>query len=144
MEELMLLNCGAREDFWESLGLQGDQIVNPKGNQPWILIERSDAEVEAPMICLSDVKSWLIGKDPDTGKDCRWEKEMTEDEMVACHHWLNELEFVQASGVGDGQGGLVCRSTLGRKELDKTEWLKWTDWPIGTSESLLKNLFIGG
>ena len=62
--------------------------------------------------------------DPDTGKDCRWEeKEMTEDEMVACHHRLNGLEFVQAPGVGDGRGGLACCDSWGRKESDTTEQL---------------------
>ena len=79
----MLSNCGV-EDSWESLGLQGDQ-VSPKGNQPWIFIGRNDAdaEAEAPILWPSDVKSWLIGKDPDAGKD--WgqkEKRAEEDELV--------------------------------------------------------------
>ena len=67
----------------ESLGQQGDQIVNPKGNKPWIFIGRMDAEAEAPILWPSDVKSWLNGKDPDAGKD--WGQEemgVTEDEMV--------------------------------------------------------------
>ena len=78
----MLLNCGA-EDSWESLGLQGDQIVNPKGNQSWIYIGRIDAEAEAPIIWPPVVKNLLIGKDPDAAKDWRQEKKgVTENEMV--------------------------------------------------------------
>ena len=74
----------------ESLGQQGDQIVNPKGNKLWIFIGRMDAEAEAPILWPSDVKSWLNGKDPDAGKD--WgqeEKGITQDEMVGWHHWLS-------------------------------------------------------
>ena len=68
--------------------------VNPKGNESWIFIARSDAEAEAPILWPPDVKSWLVEKDPDAGKDWRWEKKgTTEDEMVGCHHWLNGREF---------------------------------------------------
>ena len=64
--------------------------VHPKGSQAWIVTGRTDAEAEAPIIWLSDGKNWLIWKDPDAGKDCRWEeKGTTEDEMVEWHHWLN-------------------------------------------------------
>ena len=79
----MLLNCGPREDFWETLGLQGDKPVHPKGNQPWIFIGRTDAEAEVSILWPPDAKNWLIGKDTDVGKD--WgqeEKRATEDEMV--------------------------------------------------------------
>ena len=66
--------------------------VNPKGNQPWIFIGRTDAEVEAPILWPPDVKSWLIGKDPDAGKDWRQkEKRVAEDDMVRWHHWLNGM-----------------------------------------------------
>ena len=65
----MLLNCGADEDFWESIGLQGDQPVNPKENQPWIFIGEIDAEADAPILWPPDAKSWLIRKDPEAGKD---------------------------------------------------------------------------
>ena len=76
----MLLNYGVGEDSWESLGLQG---VNPKGNQSWIFIERTDAESETSILWPPDAKDWLIGKDPDARKDWRQEeKGMTEDEMV--------------------------------------------------------------
>ena len=81
--------------------------VNPKGNQSWILIGRTDAET--PILWLPDAKNWLIGKDPDAGKDWRQkEKGMTQDEMVGWHHQLNGHEFEQAPRVGDGQEGLVC------------------------------------
>ena len=104
------------------------QPVHPKGDQSWVSIRRTDAEVEAPILWPPDVRNWLIGKDPDAGKDWgRQEKGTTEDEMVGWHHWLNGHEFEQALGVGDGQGGLVCCSPWCHKELDTTEWLNWTD-----------------
>ena len=103
------------------------QPVHPKGNQPWIFIGRTDAEAETPILWPPDVKNWLIGKDPDAGKDWRRvEKGTTEDEMVGWHHRLSGHEFEQAPGVGDGQGGLACCSPWGCKESDTTEWLKWT------------------
>ena len=67
--------------------------VNPKRNQLWIVIGRTDAEAEVPILWPPDVKSWFIGKDPDSGKDWRQEKGMTENEMVGWHHWLNGHEF---------------------------------------------------
>ena len=70
------------------------QPVHPTGNQSWIFIGRTEAEVETPILWLPDAKNWLIGKDPDAGKDWRQEeKGMTEDEMVGWHHWLNGHEF---------------------------------------------------
>ena len=69
------------------------QPVNPKGNQFWIFIERTDAEAETSLLWLLDMKGWLIGKRPDAGKDWRWDKGMTEDEMVGWHHQLNGHEF---------------------------------------------------
>ena len=101
--------------------------VNPKGNQAWIFIRRTDAEAETLILWPPDVKNWLIRKDPDAGKDWRQEeKGMTEDEMVGWHHWLDGHELEQAPGVGGGQGGLACCSPWGRKESDTTVWLKWT------------------
>ena len=83
--------------------------VNPKGNQSWIFIGRTDAETEALILWPPDGKSRLIGKDPDAGKDWRQEeKRTTEDQMVIRHHWLNGHEFVQTSGDSEGQGSLVC------------------------------------
>ena len=81
-------------------------------------------EVETPILWPPDTKNWLIGKDPDVGKDWRQkEKGMTEDEMVEWHHRLDGHEFEQAPGVGDGQGGLMCCSSWSHKELGTTEWL---------------------
>ena len=78
--------------------------VNPKGNQSWILIGRTDAEAEAPILWPLVAKSWLIEKDPDAGKDWRQEvKGTTEDEMVGRNHGLDGHEFEQALGLGDGQ-----------------------------------------
>ena len=115
-EELMLLHCGVGEDSWESLGLQGDQTVNPEGNQSWIFTGRTDAEADTPILWPPDAKNWLIGEDPDAGKDWRQEeKGMTEEEIVGWHHWLDGLEFEQAPGVGDGQGSLVCCSPWSRR-----------------------------
>ena len=104
------------------------KLVNPKGNQSWIFIGRIDAEAATSILWPPDVKNWLIGKDPDAGKDWRWkEKGTTEDEMVGWHHRLDGQEFEQAQGVGDGQGCLACCSPWGHKELDMTEWLNWTE-----------------
>ena len=97
--------------------------VNPKGNQPWIFTGRTDAE--APMLWPPDSKSWLIGKDPDTGKDWRQEKGITEDEMVGWNHWLNWHEFEQALRDGEGPGSLACCSPWRHKELDTTERLNY-------------------
>ena len=95
------------------------QQANPNGNQSWIFTERTDAEAEAPVLWPPDGKNWLIGKDPDTGKDRRWEeKGMTEDEMIGWHNRLDEHEFEHALGVGDGQGSLVCYSSEGHKQLN--------------------------
>ena len=96
--------------------------VSPKGNHSWIFTGRTDADAEAPILWPPDVKSWLIGKDPDAGKDWRREeKGTTEDEMVGWNHWSE-----QAPGGGDGQGSLGCCSPWGRKESDMAELLNWT------------------
>ena len=103
------------------------QPVNPKGNQSWIFIGRTDAEAEALILWPPDVKNWLLGKDPDAGKEWRQEeKGTTEDEMVGWHHRLDGHEFEQALGAGDGQEGLVCYSPWGHKESDMIERLDWT------------------
>ena len=83
--------------------------VNPKGNHSWIFIGRTD--IEAPLLWPPDVKSQLIGKDPEAGKDW-WQEEKgtTEDEMVGWHHWLNGHEFAQTLGDGEEQRSLVCCS----------------------------------
>ena len=97
-------------------------------NQSWIFIGRTAAEAEIPILWPPDAKNWLIWKDPDTGKDWRQEeKGTTEDEMVGWHHWLNGRESEWTPGVGDGQGGLACCDSWGRKESDTTERLNWTE-----------------
>ena len=79
----MLLNYGAGEDFWESFGPPGDQTSHSKISQSWILIWRTDAEVEAPILLPSHEKSQLIGKDPDAGKDWGQEENgVAEDDIV--------------------------------------------------------------
>ena len=89
---------------------------------------RTDAEAETPILWPPHAKIWLIGKDPDAGKHCgQEEKGTTEDEMAGWHHWLDAHEFGLTPGVGDGQGGLVCYSSWGRKESDMTEQLNWTE-----------------
>ena len=104
------------------------QPVHPKGDQSWVFIRRSDVETETPILWPPDGKSWLIGQDPDAGKDWRQEeKGTTEDEIVGWHHRLNGHWFGWTPGVGDGQGGVVCCSSLGCKELDMTERLNWTE-----------------
>ena len=88
---------------------------------------RTDTEAEASILWPPDVKNWLIGKDPNGGKDWRQEEEgTTENEMVGWHHQLDGHEFEQGPGVGDGQGSLACCSPWGQKDLDMTEWLNWT------------------
>ena len=104
------------------------QPVHPKGDQSWVFIGRIDVEAETPILWPPDAKSWLIWKDPDAGKDWGQEKKgTTEDEMVGWHHRLDGHGFGWTLGVGDGQGGLACCSSWGRKELDTTEWLNWTE-----------------
>ena len=102
------------------------QPVHPKGNQSWIFIGRTDANTEALILWPPDVKNWLIGKDPDAGKDwSQEEKGTTEDEMTGWHHQLDEHEFEQAPDAGNGQGSLACCSPWGHKLWT---WLRgWTD-----------------
>ena len=104
------------------------QPVHPKGDQSWVFFGRTDATAETPILWPPHVKSWLIGKDSDAGRD--WgqeEKGTTEDEKAGWHHWLYGHEFVWTLRVGDGQGGLVCCDSWGRKESDMTERLNWTE-----------------
>ena len=99
-----------------------------KEDRSWVFFKRTDTEAETPILWPPHAKSWLIGKDPDAGKD--WgqeEKGTTEDEMAGWHHWLNGRESGWTPGVGDGQGGLACCNSWGHKESDTTEWLNWTE-----------------
>ena len=118
------------------------QPVHPKGNQSWIFIGRTDAEVETPILWPPDAKIWLIWKEPDAGKDWRQEeKGTTEDEMVGWHHQLNEHGFGWTPGVGDGQGGLACCGSWGCKESDMTERLNWTELNVSFAFQIILNLF---
>ena len=103
------------------LGCKEIQPVHSKGDQSWVFLARTDAEAETPILWPPDVKSCLIGKDPDAGRD--WEQEekwTTEFEMAGWHHRLDGHEFECTRGVGDRQGGLTCYNSWGRKELDMT------------------------
>ena len=103
------------------------QPVHPKGDQSWVFIGRTDAQTETPILWPPHAKSWLIGKDPDAGRDWGQEKKgMTEDEMAGWHHRLDGHESEWTPGVGDGQGSLCC-SSWGRKESDTNEWLNWSE-----------------
>ena len=89
----MLLNCGVGEDSWESLGLQGDP--HPKGDQSWVFIGKTGAEAETPMLSPPHAKSWLIGKDPDTGRD--WGQEEKDERM----RWLDGITDSMHMSVGE-------------------------------------------
>ena len=104
------------------------QPVHSEGDQPWDFFGRNDAEAETPVLWPPHAKSWLIGKDSDGGRD--WgqeEKGTTEDEMAGWHHRLDGRESEWTPRVGDGQGGLACCDSWGRKESDTTERLIWSD-----------------
>ena len=102
------------------------QPVHPKGDQSWVFIARTNVEPEVPILWPPDAKSWIIGKDPDAGKDLGQEKGMTEDEMVGWHHRLNGHGFGWTAGVGDGQGGLAA--ALHGVANCQTGLSNWTDW----------------
>ena len=101
------------------------QPVHSEGDQPWDFFGRNDAEAETPVLWPPHAKSWLIGKDSDAGSNWRQEeKGMTEDEMAGWCHWLDGRESEWTPGVGDGQEGLACCDSWGRKE----SWTDWSDW----------------
>ena len=101
--------------------------VNPKGNQPWIFIGRTDIEAEAPILWPPDANSWLTEKDSDVEKDWgQYKKQEAEDEMIGWYHQHNGHEFEQTLGDSDGQGSVACCSPWGCKELGTTEWLATT------------------
>ena len=105
------------------------QPVHPKGDQSWVFIGRTDAEAETPVLWSHHVKSWLIGKDPDAGRD--WgqeEKRATEDEMVGWHLWLDGHGFELTQGDGEGQGGLACYSPWVSKSLTWLSYWTTTRW----------------
>ena len=106
------------------------QPIHPKGDQSWVFIGRTDAKAETPILWPPHVKSWLIEKDSIAGRD--WgqeEKGTTEDEIAGWHHWLNGRESEWTLGVGDGQGGLACCDSWGRKG-SQTRLSDWTELSI--------------
>ena len=114
------------------------QPVHSKGDQPWVLFGRNDAKAETLVLWSPHVKSWLIGKDSDAGRN--WgqeEKGMTEDEMAGWHHRLDGRESEWTPGVGDGQVGLACCDSWGRKESDTIERLNWTEFTLIVSSWVL-------
>ena len=116
------------------------QPVHSKGDRSWVFFGRTDAKAETLILWPPHAKSCLIGKDPDAGRG--WgqeEKGTTEDEMAAWHHQLHEHEFGWTPGVGDGQGGLACCNSWGRKESDMTERLHWTELMKGKFPWEIKN-----
>ena len=111
------------------------QPVHSDGDQLWDFFGRNDAKAEAPVLWPPHAKRWFIGKDSDAGRD--WGQEevgTTEDEMAGWHHGHNGRESEWTPWDGDGQGGLVCCDSSGRKELKTTEWLNWTDCPFYNSQ----------
>ena len=130
--EFYILCCHSRHKsriFENGFVCKEIQPVHPKGDQSWVFIGRTDAEAETLILWPPQVKIWLIGKDSDAGRD--WGQEemgTTEDEMAGWHHRLNGCEFEWTLGVGDGQGGLGCCDSWGRKELEwKATELNWTE-----------------
>ena len=140
----------SREVYWSGLpfpspGLQSEKIwkrwcvfscalknvlmwSKSEREKQWDFFGRNDAKAETPVLWPPHAKSWLIGKDSDAGRDWgKEEKGKTEDEMAEWHHWLDGRESEWTPGVGDGQGGLACCDSWGRKESDTTEWLIWSD-----------------
>ena len=116
------------------------QPAHSKGAQSWVFIRRTDAKAETPILWPPHGKSWLIGKDPDAGRDWgQGEKGTTEDEMAGWHHRLDAHGFGWTLGVGDGQGGLACYNSWGGKQSDTTEWLNWTDWVCTGAHTFLFN-----
>ena len=103
------------------------QPVHSEGDQPWVFFGRNDAKAETPVLWPPHVKSWLIGKDSDAGRDWWQEEGTTEDEMAGWHQWLDGHEFGWTPGIGDGQGVLMCCDSWRRKKSDTTEQLNWTE-----------------
>ena len=129
-KELMLWTVALEKTLASPLDYKEIQPVHPKGDQSWVFIGRTDAEAETPILWPPHVKSWLIRKDPDAGRD--WgqeEKGTTEDEMAGWHHQLDPHEFGWTPGVGDGQGrpGMLRFMGSQRVRHDWATGLNWTD-----------------
>ena len=127
-KELMLLNCGVGEDSSESLGLQGDPTVHPKGDQSWVFIGRTDAEAETLVLWPPHVKSWLIGKDRDAGRDLGAGGEGDDrgwDGWMASPTWRTWVWANAGSLWWTGRPGVL--QFMGFTESDTTEQLNWTE-----------------
>ena len=134
-EKLMLWTMVLEKTLESPLDCKEIKPVNPEGNQPWIYIGRTDAKAEAPIVWPPEVKNWLIGKDPDAGKDWRQEeKRMTEDEMVGWQHWLNGHEFVQTLQDSEGLEYLASCRPCGGKESNATQQLNNNERTPHTTE----------
>ena len=98
------------------------KLVNPKGNQPWKFTGRTDAEAEAEALVFwpPDAKSWLIGKDPDTGENWGQGKGTTENEMVGWHHWLRGMSLSKLQETVKDKEDLAYCSPRDLKESDMT------------------------
>ena len=117
-------------------------ILDTNPYQSWVFFGRNDAEAETPELWPPHAKSWLIGKDSDAGRD--WgqeEKGTTVDEMAGWHHQLDGREFEWTLGDGDGQGGLACCNSWGRREWDMTEWLNWTELKLKKASQSSRKTF---
>ena len=129
-EELMLWTVVLEKTLESPLDCKEIQPVHSK-DQSWVFFGRKDAKAETPVLWPPHVKSWLIGKDSDAGRD--WgqkEKGTTEDEMAGWHHRLKGHGFGWTPGISDGQGGLACCGSWGRKESDTTEQLNWLSYIV--------------
>ena len=152
----MLLTVVLEKTLESPLDCKEIQLVHFKGDQSCVFIGRTDVEAETPILWPPHAKSWLICKDLDARKDWgREEKGTTEDEMVGWHHRLNGQGFRWTLVVRDGQGGLVCCGSWGRKESGMTELLNWTEvntnkledkrqsgWDVLTSASPVSDYFL--
>jgi len=115
------------------------QQVHPEGDQSWVFIERIDAEAETPILWPSDAKSWLIGKDPDAGKDYSQEEKPTaEDEMAGWHHLLDGHGFGWTLGIGDGEAWRAAVHGVAESRTWLSDWtelkikgFRWTLFPKG-------------
>ena len=118
------------------------QPVHSEGHQPWDFFGGNDAKAEASVLWPPHAKSWLTGKDSDAATG--WgqeEKGMTEDEMAGWHQWLDGCESQWTPGAGDGQGGLECCDSWGRKESDTTEWLIWSDLSLTFTKCIFMTFY---
>ena len=139
----MFSNCGAGEDSWESL-LNSKEIkpVNPKGDQSWIFIGRTDGEAETPILWPPDMKNWLIGKDPDVGKDWRQEgKRATEDEMVGCYHWFSGHKFEQSQEIVEDREAWHTAVHVTKSGTWPSDWTTTTNQWNSVNRTMLLLLF---